>query len=174
MNIAVIGAGNIGGTLARKWAGAGHQVVIGARDPSKVEVQQLADETGGRATSIQQAVQDAEAVLFAVPGAAMPATCQSLGSALDGKLVIDATNNVGAAVLNSVATIASAAPSSAVYRAFNIYGFENFENPVLGGEQADLFFTGPDGAPRATAEQLIGDIGLRPVWLGDADHAELV
>jgi predicted dinucleotide-binding enzyme len=174
MRIAVIGAGNIGGTLARKWSAAGHQLVIGARDPAKPDVQQLAHETGGAASSIADAVRDAEAVLFAVPGAAMADTCQALGHALDSKVVFDATNNVGGAVLNNVATITTAAPESTVYRAFNIYGFENFENPILGGVQADLFFAGPDGAPRSTAEQLISDVGLRPVWLGGAERAELV
>lgn len=170
----MIGAGNVGGALARKWSAAGHQVVIGARDPSKPEVQQLARETGSAVGSIADAVQGAEAVLFAVPGAAMADTCQALGHALDGKVVFDATNNVGGAVLNNVAAITAAAPESTVYRAFNIYGFESFEDPILGGVQADLFFAGPDGAPRSTAQQLISDVGLRPVWLGGADHAELV
>jgi predicted dinucleotide-binding enzyme len=32
-DIAVIGAGNIGGTLGRTWAAAGHSVTYGARNP---------------------------------------------------------------------------------------------------------------------------------------------
>jgi len=174
MNIAVIGSGNIGGTLARKWAAAGHRVVIGARDPSKAEVQQSAAALGGTLAGVEEAVAGAEAVLFAIPGGAMAATVASLGAALDGKLVIDATNNIGASPVNSVAAIAAAAPNAGVYRAFNIYGFENFAEPVLGGVQADLFYAGTDGAMRQKAEQLITDVGLRPVWLGGPGHAELV
>jgi predicted dinucleotide-binding enzyme len=174
MEIAVVGAGNIGGTLARKWAAAGHQVVIGARDPSKADVQELARATGGAASNIENAVRGADVVLFAVPGGAMSGTVGSLASALDGKLIFDATNNIGSVPLNSVAAISAAAPGASVYRAFNIYGFENFADPTLGGVQADLFFAGPDGAGRQQAEQLIADVGLRPVWLGGADHAELV
>ncbi|MGC1752755.1 MAG: NAD(P)-binding domain-containing protein [Trebonia sp.] len=34
MKIAVIGKGNIGGTLGSKWRAAGHDVVFGARDGS--------------------------------------------------------------------------------------------------------------------------------------------
>jgi predicted dinucleotide-binding enzyme len=33
MEIAVIGMGNIGGTLGRKWTEAGHEVVYGVRSP---------------------------------------------------------------------------------------------------------------------------------------------
>src|SRR5579864_6946893 len=138
MKIAVIGAGNIGGALARKWATAGHQVAIGARDMSKPEVQDLARGIHGRATSVEDAVREADAVLFAIPGGSMSATVTALGGALDGKLVMDATNNIGAASLNSVATIAAAAPGAMVYRAFNIYGFENFADALLGGVQAPV------------------------------------
>jgi len=174
MNIAVIGSGNIGGTLARKWAAAGHQVVIGARDPSKTEVQQVASEIGAKASGVDEAVQGADAVLFAIPGGAMAATVASVAKALDGKLVIDATNNIGAQPVNSVAAIAATAPAAAVYRAFNIYGFENFAEPTLGGVQADLFYAGTEGPARQKMEQLIADVGLRPVWLGGPDHAELI
>jgi 8-hydroxy-5-deazaflavin:NADPH oxidoreductase len=104
----------------------------------------------------------------------MAATVGALGSGLDAKVVIDATNNIGAQPINSVAAIAAAAPGAAVYRAFNIYGFENFAEPTLGGVQADLFYAGTDGAARQKAEQLISDVGLRPIWLGGPDQAELV
>lgn len=177
MKIAVIGSGNIGGTLARKWAAAGHQVTLGVRDPAKADVQQLVQElgAGARATSIAESVSDADAVLFAVPGGSMAQAVPAIGQALNGKVVIDATNNIGAAAFNSVSTISSAAPSAHVYRAFNIYGWENFANPTYGGGMAaDLFYCGPDGAPQSTTEQLIRDVGLRPVRLGGPDKAGLV
>src|SRR5215472_6944345 len=48
MNIAVIGSGNVGDTLARKLAVAGHQVVIGGRDPAKADLQQLVADIGAK------------------------------------------------------------------------------------------------------------------------------
>ena len=176
MHIAIIGAGNIGGTLARKWAATGHQLTLGVRDPNKPEVQQLLAElgAGARATGIADAVQGAEAVVFAVPGRSMADTVASIGDALDGKVVIDATNNVGGSVFNSVGTINSVAPRAQVYRAFNTYGWENFAAPVFDGLAADLFYAGPDGDARAVAEQLISDVGLRPVRLGGPDKVGLV
>jgi predicted dinucleotide-binding enzyme len=36
INIAILGAGHIGGTLGRKWAAAGHDIFFGVRDPEKI------------------------------------------------------------------------------------------------------------------------------------------
>jgi predicted dinucleotide-binding enzyme len=41
MEIGVIGAGNVGGTLGRRWAQAGHAVVFGVRDPNDEKVRTL-------------------------------------------------------------------------------------------------------------------------------------
>src|SRR5215207_7377195 len=71
MRITVIGRGNVGGGLARRWEKAGHTVTELGHD-------------GGDAS-------DAEAVLLAVPSNAI---ADALGkvSGLDGKIVVDATN----------------------------------------------------------------------------------
>ena len=84
-----------------------------------------------------------------------------MGHALDTKVVFDATNNIGGSTFNSIAALTSAAPRAHIYRAFNTYGWENFETPVFGGTAADLFYAGPDGDPRNVAEQLISEVGLR-------------
>lgn len=58
---------------------------------------------------------------------------------MNGKGVIDAANNIGAPVANSVAIIQSAANQASVYHAFNIYGWQNFAEPEVGGpEKAEL------------------------------------
>jgi predicted dinucleotide-binding enzyme len=49
-----------------------------------------------------------------------------------------------------------------------------FDRPLVGGLAADLFYCGPDGDARATVEQLITDIGLRPVWVGGPEEVEVV
>jgi predicted dinucleotide-binding enzyme len=176
MNIAVIGGGKVGGALARKWGAAGHQVTVGARNPAKPEVQELLREIGGpaKATSVADAVADADVVLFAVPGGAMAEAVAALGTALDGKVVIDATNNLGGGAIDSVATIAAVAPGASVFRAFNTLGWENFAQPTFGGVSADLFYAGPAGDAQATVEQLIADVALRPIRVGGADKLPLL
>jgi 8-hydroxy-5-deazaflavin:NADPH oxidoreductase len=176
MKIAVLGAGNIGGSLAKHWAQAGHQIALGVRDPNKAEVQNLIRQlgSGARATSLQESVADADAILFAVPGAAVEETAGALGKALSGKVVIDATNNRGGSGFNNVDKISAAAPDAVVYRAFNTYGFENLAEPGYHGEKADIFYAGPDGEPQRAVEQLIADAGHRPVRLGGIDQVPVV
>jgi hypothetical protein len=174
MKVAVLGAKIIGSTLARKWARAGHEVMFGVRTVDNPEVQALAAELGAAVGAVGQAIAFGEAVVFAIPGNAMEETIRAHGPALAGKIVVDAANRMGGGPMNSAALFAAHAPGSQVYRAFNSLGWENFENPMFGGIQADLFYCGPAGAGQAAVEGLIGDVWLRPVRLGDIGQVELV
>ena len=174
--IAVLGAGNIGGTLGRKWANAGHTVTFGVRNPSGERAQALQAElgTGAAIGSLAQALDGADVVLFAIPGAVMEETIVAHAAQLDNKIIIDAANRLSGGPMNSIATFQAHTPHAHVYRAFNIYGWENFADPFYNGVQADLFYCGPDGEARAVVEQLIKEIGLHPVHVGDTDQAALV
>jgi 8-hydroxy-5-deazaflavin:NADPH oxidoreductase len=131
MKIAVIGKGNIGGTLGSRWRAAGHDVIFGARDGS-------GEGPGGAPVrSIGDALDGAEVVLLAVPGQAVPDVVNEQGPALAGKVVIDAVNRIGAPEFDSRSLVAAAAPSARYVRAFNSLGWENFADPVPG---ANLFF----------------------------------
>jgi len=174
MNVAVLGARNIGGTLGRKWAHAGHAVMFGVRHVDNLEVRSLAAELGAQVGSIEAAVAFGEVVVFAIPGKALEATIRAHGAALTGKVVVDAANRLGGAVINSAADFAAHAPGARVFRAFNNLAWENFERPRFGDVQADLFYCGPDGEAQAQVEQLISDVGLRPVRVGDIDQVEVV
>lgn len=174
MKIAVIGARIIGGTLARPWAAAGHQVMFGVRHVDNAETQALAQELGATVGRVAEAIAFGQAVLFAIPGSAMDETIAAHAAALNGKIVIDAANRMGGGVMNSAAAFAAHAPAAQVYRAFNSLGWENFANPLFGDIQADLFYCGPAGAGQAAVEGLIQDVGLRPVRLGDLSQVGLV
>jgi 8-hydroxy-5-deazaflavin:NADPH oxidoreductase len=173
MRIAVIGGGNIGGTIGRAWIGAGHEVRFGVRDPDKYA--ELAA-SGASVTDAAAAVADAEALLLAVPGAQAEAVLGEIGAHLDGVVVLDATNNLaGGAPMNAHDVVSRAAPGAVYYRAFNTLGWESFAQPVFpGGERADLFYAGADGDARSRAEGLIADVGLRPVWVGDDGQVDTV
>jgi hypothetical protein len=176
MKIAVLGSGNIGGTLGQKWAKAGHQVVFGSRDPGSEKIQQLLALAGENASAADtaQAIVSSRVVLFAIPSAGVEMVARENSPALDGKLLIDATNNFGAAVVNNLATLQRYAPKAALFRAFNALGWENFANPVYGETAVDLFYCGQEGEARISMEQLIGDIGLRPVYVGGLELAPVI
>lgn len=158
MRIAVIGKGNIGGSLGGKWLAAGHDVVYGARDGS-------GEGPGGAPVrGIGDALKDADVVVLAVPGQVVADVVTENGAALAGKTVIDAVNRIGAPEFDSRAIIANAAPQARYVRAFNSLGWENFADPMPG---TNLFFAADPDA-RATAEELIKAVGLEPAFLGDA------
>jgi predicted dinucleotide-binding enzyme len=157
--IAVIGAGNIGGTLGDAWRRAGHDVTFGVRAGGERR------DHGRRFATPELAIRDAEVVVFALPGTAMDETVPRLAGSLQGRVVIDATNRIGVPKAHSEALWALA-PGVAVFRAFNSLGWENFRDPHYGDDVADLFFAGPVGAARGTDAGLILDVGLRPIYTG--------
>lgn len=164
MRIAIIGTGNIGGTLGGRWRAAGHDVVYGSRGAS-------GEGPGGAPLmGVGEALADADVVLLAVPGRAVAEVVGANGAALTGKVVIDAANRIGEPEFHSRAAIEAAAPGAHYVRAFNTLGWENFADPPAG---AVLFFAaGP--AARPAAEELITAVGLEPVFAGDTDATDTV
>lgn len=177
LRIAVLGAGNIGGTLGKKWVAAGHTVGFGVNHPGGQRAQTLRAELGERVTigSAAVALAVADVVLMAVPGGAMDDTIAANAAHLDGKTIIDAANRMGGGGSpNSFATFRARTPNARLYRAFNTYAWEVFADPEFDGVPADHFYCGPDGESRAVVERLITDVGLRPIRVGDADQVDVV
>jgi predicted dinucleotide-binding enzyme len=159
-SIGVIGTGNIGETVGEAWRRAGHEVVYASRSPAPP-----------RTVAIADAIAGSEVVLLALPGAGVPPLLAEYGPMLDGRVVFDATNDVGGERLNHADSYAESAPGARFVRAFNTLGFEMFADPSIGGEVADLFWCGPEDAG---VEQLIADVGLRPVRVGGIDAIDVV
>jgi 8-hydroxy-5-deazaflavin:NADPH oxidoreductase len=177
IKIVVLGAGNIGGTLGRKWVAAGHQVVFGVNNPNGEKANKLRSDLGERAmihTTAEALATNPDVVVLAIPGTVMDATIAQYAAQLDGKIIIDTANKMAASTPDSFAALQQHAPHSPIYRAFNTLGWENFANPIFDGTPADLFFCGTDGEPRTTTEQLISEVGLRPVYLGGVEQVGVV
>ncbi len=161
--IAVIGSGNIGGTIGRALARAGLDVVFGSRDPL---ASKAAGETAARVATVAEAVAEADTVLLAVPGGGVPALLRDHGAALDGKLVVDASNNFPGPVLNAAAAVAELAPGARYARAFNSQPWESYAEPTWDGVRGDLVFTARAGADEVRVAELIEAVGLRPYYVG--------
>jgi predicted dinucleotide-binding enzyme len=176
MKISIIGTGNIGSTLSRKWAEAGHTIKFGARNAADPKHQALVEAVEGKVTvaSVAEAATFGEVVLLAVPGSAIEPLVAEFGDVLTEKIIIDATNQIGQAEMNGLGPIAATVPTARLFRAFNSLGWENFDDPQLGGSQIDLFFCGDGGEARQTVESLIADVGLRPVYVGDLEQVAVV
>ncbi|HYL44805.1 MAG TPA: NAD(P)-binding domain-containing protein, partial [Ktedonobacteraceae bacterium] len=126
LRIAVLGAGNIGGTLGRKWIAAGHTVAFGVSNPSGAKAQALRSELDNKVSigSIDDALASGniDVVVFAVPGTAMDEIIAAHAAQLDGKIIVDTANRMGGGPMNSFATFQARTPHAHVYRAFNSLG----------------------------------------------------
>src|SRR3954469_1137490 len=71
MKIGIIGAGHIGGTLTRRLRALGHDVsVANSRGPATLKA--LADETGARAVTVEEAARGKEVVIVTIPEKHIP------------------------------------------------------------------------------------------------------
>ncbi len=123
--------------------------------------------------SVAEAIAFAEVILFSIPWATVPEWhCQRKD--LDGKIILDATNNFAGPVINNLSVLTSAAPNAKIYRAFNSLGWEVFATPIIDGQQADMFYCGPEGETRMQVHKLIAAIGINPIWVGENDRIQLV
>jgi len=175
--VAVLGAGNIGSKLGRKWITRGHQVVFGVSDPKGKNAQRLRSDLGEKAVigSVTDALsRNPEIVVMAVPATAMDTIVPTYAKQLDGRIIIDVTNRMGSQTMNSFELLREQLPDALLFRAFNTYGGVNLENPQFAQSVATLFFCGPDGDARAKVEQLITDVGPEPAYIGGVEQVNVV
>jgi 8-hydroxy-5-deazaflavin:NADPH oxidoreductase len=95
VEIGVIGAGNVGGTLGRRWAQAGHDVVFGVRDPTEEKVRTLLAAAGSHAHAgrVEEVAAASEVVVLTVPWGVAHDAVRRAGD-LTGKVLVDVTNPV--------------------------------------------------------------------------------
>ena len=92
MKIGIIGAGQIGGTLARRLSTAGHQVFIAnSRGPESLAG--LAKETGARAVTVEQAARAGEVVIVTIPMKNIPRLPAGLFEGVPDDVVVVDTGN---------------------------------------------------------------------------------
>ncbi len=163
MRIAVLGAGNVGGALAKGWAKAGHEIILGVRDRSNPDLQALINSHPGiSATGVGMAAKSAEVIVVALPAKAVINVFNSLGD-LSDKIVIDATNSLFSkpgSYNHASDAIRKINNCLRIVKCFNTTGFENMENPVYNGEAIDMFMAGDDPEAKDTAAKLSGDLGF--------------
>jgi 8-hydroxy-5-deazaflavin:NADPH oxidoreductase len=173
MRIAVIGAGRIGGGIARQLAGAGHEVMLSfTRDSAALEA--LAHEIGPAVATgaPAQAVEWAEVVVISVPWSVLPEALEQAGS-LAGKVVIDTTNQFGDPPLpaerQTAAQLNAARMSGARYtKSFNTLtsAFQAQAAGRDGEERVVQWLCGDDAEAKSIVAGLIEDAGFAPVDLG--------
>jgi 8-hydroxy-5-deazaflavin:NADPH oxidoreductase len=169
MQIAIIGAGNVGRALAGSLVRAGHDVTLSAANPEHART--AAAQTGAQAApSNAEAISAADLVVLAVPATAFDQVAKELGSRIDGKIVVDVSNRPTPSPDGSATSLAEELqgrlPAASVVKAFNTAFASRQAEPRVGGVAADGFVAGDDAAAKQTVLAVVGSVGFRPVDAG--------
>jgi 8-hydroxy-5-deazaflavin:NADPH oxidoreductase len=179
ISVAVIGGtGNLGGALARRWAKAGHTVIIGSRDAVRAQAAAaaLASETGGIVDggTYLEAAAAADIVVIAVPFATQVAVLEEIRGAVAGKVVVDTTVPL---VPPKVMRVQLPPEGSAAQRAQQVLGdgvglvsaFHNVAAHKLAKDapvECDVLVFGDKKEDRQRVVDLANDAGLRGLHAG--------
>lgn len=178
MKIAILGAGNVGGALARGWAKAGHHIFLGVRDVSADKVRILLRfHPNIKAMPVTEAAQDAEVILIALPVSSVVSVAKQLGDLKD-KIVIDATNALfqkPEPYRHAVEVFKKLTNCAVVVKCFNSAGFETMENPFYDNTAADMFVAGDNPKGKEVAARLAKDLEFAECYdFGGEDKIELL
>jgi len=171
VDVAVVGVGKVGASLAGAWHRAGLDVALSARELDSSTVISLAASFGLRRLSVADALWTARAVVLADPLDDVATLFASVVPHAPA-VIIDASS--GSSPISSVTALRAHVGGSAVYRAFNTLGWSDYVDPTYGAEVPDMFYAGPDDDGRDTVEGLIGSLGLRPIYAGGYEQIELI
>lgn len=183
MKIAILGgSGRMGSGLARMFARAGHEVILGSRDPAKAQraAERIRRELGAAGVSgaaLDEAAQVGELVVLAVPFSAAGPLLKRLAAALEGKVVVDITNPFGAvppSTSGSEEHQKTLGRRSKIVAAFKTNFAETLGQSLQGTIVRDVFLCGGDRKAKRTVMDLIAQTGFRPVDCGELEAARIL
>lgn len=184
MTTAIIGIGNIGGAVARHLVAGGESVVLAATDQPHVEA--LAGQLGplARAASVEDAIADGDAVVFAVWLDTMRELIPQHARLLQGKVVVDPSNPIGfdesgqpfrtlPEGQSAGSVVAALLPAGAHYvKAFGTLGADALAAGARREpRRAVLFYATDDDTAAATIERLVRAAGFDPLKAGGVADA---
>ncbi len=183
MNIGIIGAGHIGGSLTRRLTAAGHTVFIAnSRGPQTLA--DLAAQTGATAVTTSEAARAGEIVIVTIPQNRIPDLPRDLFDGVDPEVVVVDTGNYYPRQRDGkIAAIEEGLPESQwvetqlnhpVLKAFNNINWKNLLNdgkPAGEPGRIALPVSGDDAAAKTKLFTIIDDIGFDAVDVGGLDES---
>ena len=179
MNIAIIGAGNVGRALGTSFTAAGHTVTYAARDTAGAR--EAADSIGARAAATPaDAARDADVVVLAIPyETAGRDVAAQLAPVAWGRVVVHATNPLTAdygdlATRNgpsAAENFAAWMPGARLVKAFNTLFASVQANPATHGTIVDGLYATDDREAGTTVAALLQSVGFRPIYVGPLARA---
>ncbi|GAA4615438.1 NADPH-dependent F420 reductase [Actinoallomurus liliacearum] len=181
------GTGDQGKGLARRFALAGHEVIIGSRKAERAEqaAESLGDGLRVRGAENAVVAREADLVIVAVPYDGHKALLESLREELAGKIVVDCVNPLGFDKQGAYALpveegsaaqqAAAALPDSTVVAAFHHVSAVTLLDPAVEEIDLDVLVLGENREATNTVQALAGRIGgVRGVYGGRLRNAHQV
>lgn len=183
MRIAIIGAGNVGGALARGWARSGHEISLGVRDRAAPKVLAVMKEARASALDPATAAAGSDVIVLALPWATAETAVKALGD-LRGKVVIDCMNPLAMTdgVLgldrgfstSGAETLATWIPGARVVKTLNQVGAELMDQAASLAGRPLMLIAGDDADAKKVATALVEALGFEGWDAGDLRQARLL
>jgi 8-hydroxy-5-deazaflavin:NADPH oxidoreductase len=173
MRIGIIGAGHIGGNIARQAVRVGHEVVLSfSHDPANLLT--FAKDLGELAVSgtPREAVQTVDLTVLSVPWSVIDLALDQAGP-LDGRIVVDTTNRYGsgpgpAPGQTCASYNAARMPGARYTKCFNTLtsAFQAETAQRAGERRVVQWLCGDEEAAKQTVAEFVDRVGYIPVDLG--------
>lgn len=183
MKIGIIGIGQIGGTVARRWTEKGHSVRV-ANSRGTEAVRQFADEIGADAADIYGAVEGADVVLLSIPFPAVAKLPSDLfNRAAEGVAIIDTGNYYPDVRDARIAEIDAGMPESVwvsrqlgrpIFKAFNsilFHALSELGKPEGSPDRLAITVAGDDARAKEMVIGLVNETGFDPVDGGSLEES---
>lgn len=187
MKVGILGSGDVAKSLAVGFLAHGHSVTLGTREPSKLTEWQKAKAPKAATASFRETAAWGEAVVLAVKGSIATQVLEAVGApALNGKVVIDATNPIAdGAPVNGIIRfftgpneslmerLQAQLPQARFVKAFNSVGNSLMVDPKL-SSRPSMFICGNDESAKKTVTQLLEQFGWDAEDVGKAEGARAI
>lgn len=187
-NVAVLGSGIVGQTLADGFLKHGYKVMRATREPSKLANWQADAGPNARVGTFAEAAQFGELVVLAVKGTAAEQAVDLAGpGALAGKTVIDATNPIAdEPPVNGVLKfftgpnesllerLARRAPDAHFVKAFSCVGSVWMVDPDFDGVRPTMFICGENARAKKEVEGILDAFGWETEDMGSVEAARAI
>lgn len=176
MHVSILGAGKVGGTLARALAERGHEVIVGSREPAEA----VANLHGTRVerASLREAASASPLVIHATPGHTAVETLSALREPLRDKILLDVANATERSEdglrfslcfpNGSLAErVQQELPETRVVKALNTMLFSVMASPESLSSPPNVYMSSDHENAKRQVATLLGSLGWRDEWIVD-------
>ncbi len=186
MKIGVLGSGQVAKVLASGFLKHGHEVMLGSRDPKKLE-DWKSKSVKGNTGSFEETTAFGDIIVLAVKGTAAEELVKSLRNILAGKVVIDTTNPIAdLPPVNGVLQfftslndslmerLQKTSPETKFVKAYNSVGNSLMVNPALSSGKPTMFICGNDEGAKKKVADILNMFGWEAADFGKVESARAI